>query len=273
MGAQRGSQRGVRLLMARLPLKVKVGMGFVAAIAALLVFRAFELHELDYLFIAAEAVHTVGIVVLIYKLTKRKNCTGLSLKSQELTALFLAIRIYCSFVLEYDIHTILDTLTLITTCWVIYTIRFKLRGTYMKEMDNFSNFFVIIPCAILSFFIHPITRHWIQNRVLWAFCIYLETVSMLPQLRMMQSNKVVEPFTGKYVFALGIARYLSCAHWILQVVETCGRYLFRTGRGLWPGMILFSEFVQTSILADFCYYYIKSMVAGETVLRLPSGVV
>ena len=29
--------------------------------------------------------------------------------------------------------------------------------------------------------------------------------------------QVVEPFTAHYVFALGIARFLSCAHWILQV--------------------------------------------------------
>jgi len=29
--------------------------------------------------------------------------------------------------------------------------------------------------------------------------------------------QVVEPFTAHYVFALGVARFLSCAHWILQV--------------------------------------------------------
>ena len=29
--------------------------------------------------------------------------------------------------------------------------------------------------------------------------------------------QIVEPFTAHYVFALGVARFLSCAHWILQV--------------------------------------------------------
>lgn len=29
--------------------------------------------------------------------------------------------------------------------------------------------------------------------------------------------QIVEPFTAHYVFALGIARFLSCAHWVLQV--------------------------------------------------------
>ena len=31
------------------------------------------------------------------------------------------------------------------------------------------------------------------------------------------SLQIVEPFTAHYVFALGVARFLSCAHWVLQV--------------------------------------------------------
>ena len=29
--------------------------------------------------------------------------------------------------------------------------------------------------------------------------------------------QMVEPFTAHYVFALGVARFLGCAHWIIQV--------------------------------------------------------
>jgi ER lumen protein retaining receptor len=51
---------------------------------------------------------------------------------------------------------------------------------------------------------------------MWAVCVYLEAVSVLPQLRMMQNSKVVERFTAHYVFCLGLSRFFSCAHWILQ---------------------------------------------------------
>lgn len=54
-------------------------------------------------------------------------------------------------------------------------------------------------------------------QILWALCVYLEAVSVLPQLRMMQNAKVVEKFTAHYVFALGLSRFISCAHWVLQV--------------------------------------------------------
>ncbi|KAH0900422.1 hypothetical protein HID58_039925 [Brassica napus] len=44
--------------------------------------------------------------------------------------------------------------------------------------------------------------------------------------------------------------------------------------GIWiVSMVLISEVVQTFILADFCYYYVKSVFGGQLVLRLPSGVV
>lgn len=111
----------------------------------------------------------------------------------------------------------------------------------------------VVPCALLAVLIHPSTSHQIINRIAWAFCVYLEAVSVLPQLRVMQNTKVknlgilhivimlfifcirvlgilhivimfsmswwqiVEPFTAHYVFALGVARFLSCAHWVLQV--------------------------------------------------------
>ena len=55
----------------------------------------------------AEAVHFAGIAVLAYKLVRKRNCGGLSLQTQILTAAFLGIRLLCSFMMEYDIHTLL----------------------------------------------------------------------------------------------------------------------------------------------------------------------
>ncbi|KAI3926072.1 hypothetical protein MKW98_028208 [Papaver atlanticum] len=252
-------------------MKVKIFLGVVIAIL-LLVGLKYSVKDHNHFFVASEAVHVAGIFVLVYKLITKKTCSGLSLKSQELTALFLAVRFYCSFAMEGDIHTVLDFLTLVATVWVIYMIRFKLNPTYIEELDNMPIYYLVIPCAILSIFIHPSTHHNAINRMCWAFSVFLESVSVLPQLRLMQNAKMVEPFTGHYVFALGIARFLGCAHWIIQVIETRGAYLFvRTGV-LWIPVVLVSEIVQTFILADFCYYYAKSVMEGQLLVRLPCPV-
>jgi ER lumen protein retaining receptor len=86
---------------------------------------------------------------------------------------------------------------------------------------------------------------------------------------MMQKARVVERFTANYVFALGVARFFSCAHWILQVFEGTSYLQTALGKGIWPLMVLTSEVVQTGILADFCYYYIQSWATGESSMTLP----
>ncbi|PPD86221.1 hypothetical protein GOBAR_DD16808 [Gossypium barbadense] len=240
MRAEKRLIHAATMWVRRQPPKVKAFLAVVSGMAALVLLR-FIVHDHDNLFVAAESVHSLGISVLIYKLTKEKTCADLA--------------------------------TLATTLWVIYMIRFKLKSSYMEDKDNFAIYYVVIPCAVLALFIHPSTSHNLMNRIFWAFCVYLEAVSVLPQLQVMQNTKIVEPFTAHYVFALGVARFLSCAHWVLQVLDSRGHLLVALGYGLWPSMVLISEIVQTFILADFCYYYIKSVFGGQLVLRLPSGVV
>ncbi|KAF3435941.1 hypothetical protein FNV43_RR23033 [Rhamnella rubrinervis] len=190
---------------------------------------------------------TLALVFSIFT-APRVHC-GLSLKCQELTAMFLAVRLFCSTIMEGDIHTLLDLTTLLSTTWVIYMIRFKLNSTYIKELDNFP---------------------YIICRIFWAFGVYMESLSVLPQLRLMQKAKMIEPFTAHYIFALGVSRFLACAHWIIQIYETRGRYLYMFGSGyLWFLSAFLAEMVQSFVLADFCYYYIKSFMQGQLMMRMP----
>ncbi|KDD74845.1 ER lumen protein retaining receptor [Helicosporidium sp. ATCC 50920] len=233
----------------------------------------FVIEDHDTLFVMSEGVHFLGIGALAYKLIRQRHCGGLSLRTQELTAAFLVIRLFCSFMMEYDIHTVLDLLTLIATGSVVYALRGPLRDSYQRELDVLGHAWVLLPCAVLALVAHPSTRHNIAFRLLWAFCVYLEAVSVLPQLRMMQRARVVEKFTAHYVFALGASRFISCAHWILQILDG-DRYLWQAlGLGIWPVMVLLSEVVQTFILTDFCYYYVKSYAEGTGVIHLPAGIV
>ncbi|KAH6810644.1 ER lumen protein retaining receptor family protein [Perilla frutescens var. frutescens] len=249
--------------------KVKTLLSAAAALCALVVMKLL-VKDHSHFFIASEAIHFVGILVLIYKLTTQKTCSGLSLKTQELTAIFLAARLCCSYSMEGDIHTVLDFLTLASTVWVIYKIRFKLKSTYIAKLDCIPLYYVAVPCAILAVLVHPRTYHAHSAHILWAFAVYLESVSVFPQLTMIQNAKIIEPFTAHYVFALGVARFLGCAYWIIRVYDSAGRYLFLVGDGyIWLLMMLLAEIIQTFILADFCYYYIKGVMDGRLIVYLP----
>ncbi|GAA0152003.1 membrane trafficking regulatory protein [Lithospermum erythrorhizon] len=271
MGTKRGVSPVNRMFawVRKRSMMVKIAMGITVSFLGLLVLR-FTITNQDHFFVASESVHFVGILILIHKLIKQKTCSGLSLKTQELTAIFLAVRLMCSALLEADIHTVLDFSTLVSTVWVIYMIRFKLKTSYMADMDDLPHYYLLVPAAVLAFLVHPDVEYPLVARIFWAFCVYMESVAVLPQLRMMQKAKIIEPFTGHYVFALGISRFFGFAHWIFQVYETRGGYLFLIGAGyIWLPMVLLAEIVQTFILADFCYYYIKSVMSGHLLVSLP----
>jgi hypothetical protein len=73
---------------------------------------------------------------------------GLSLQSQILTFLFLVIRLYCSFMMEYDIHTLLDALTLVATVAVIYALTLTpIKNTYQSDLDSVRWYYVVSGCA------------------------------------------------------------------------------------------------------------------------------
>ena len=51
--------------------------------------------------------------------------------------------------MEYDIHTVLDFLTLGATAWVIYTLRMPLKDTYQAEQDSVQTYYVVShPCRV-----------------------------------------------------------------------------------------------------------------------------
>ena len=47
--------------------------------------------------------------------------------------------------MEYDIHTILDGLSLVATLWVIYEMRFILKNTYQADQDTVQTYYVVRP--------------------------------------------------------------------------------------------------------------------------------
>ncbi|KAL2933078.1 ER lumen protein-retaining receptor [Bienertia sinuspersici] len=236
MGDKRATPTAVKQLgrwIRSRSVRQQVSMASMAALF-LLVFLKLFVRNYTYFYLGAQLSHAIGILVLIYKLTITKTCSGLSLKTQELTAVFLVMRVVCHFMLIRDIYVVLDFITLGSTLW-------------------------LVPSAIVALIGHPGFGVNFGFRFFYMYSKIIEAVSVLPQLRLIQNAKMVEPFTAHYVFALGVARFLACANWIIMLIDTKGALLTQIGNGnLYILVVLLAEVVQTFILADFCYYYIKS---------------
>ena len=49
----------------------------------------------------------------------------------------------CSFMMEYDVHTLLDLLSLAATAWVIFMMRFRVTDSYQADQDTVKTYYVV----------------------------------------------------------------------------------------------------------------------------------
>jgi len=153
-------------------------------------------------------------------------------------------------------NTIMKILFLSTTSYAIYLVRWKYKHTYSSSQDTMRIEFLIVPAGILAvvfhFSLHPLD-------VMWAFSQFLEAVSLLPQLFMLQKTGEVENITGHYVFTLGLYRVLYVINWLWRYISE---------KHFWAPLMWVAGSVQTILFADFAYHYIKATRKGKK-LKLP----
>eukprot|EP01103_Thecamoeba_quadrilineata_P006471 TRINITY_DN16197_c0_g1_i1.p1 TRINITY_DN16197_c0_g1~~TRINITY_DN16197_c0_g1_i1.p1 ORF type:complete len:225 (+),score=12.52 TRINITY_DN16197_c0_g1_i1:32-676(+) len=209
--------------------------------------------------IVGDLLHLLSFLILIRKIYHQKSCAGISLKTQELYALVFVTRyidIFYNFMSIYN--WILKIIFLGSTFTIIYMIRVPYNHTYDKQGDRFQLLYLIVPCAILALFIN---HEFEVTEILWAFSIYLEAVSILPQLFLLARTGEIDLLTGDYIFTLGGYRFMYILNWVYRL-STDTYY-----RPQW--IVWISGVVQTLLYADFFYYYLKSKI-NKTKLVLPS---
>jgi len=195
----------------------------------------------------ADVLHLASILIVLLKLRAAKNCSGISLKTQELYALVFITR-YLDLPTNYDSPYLflMKIFFLVSSGFIVYQMRYPLKSTYDAEQDSFRVIFLIAPCAVLALIFNP---SFTPLEVLWSFSIFLEAVAILPQLFLLQRTGEVSNLNSHYIFCLGAYRALYVINWIW-------RYFFKDGRTHW--IVWICGLIQTGIYCDFFYYYIKS---------------
>lgn len=131
--------------------------------------------------------------------------------------------------------------------------------TYKPEEDSFLHVrFAILPCAVLSLLLHS---EFTILELLWTFSIYLESISILPQLILIQRYGNVENLTANFIVCLGAYRALYVVNWIDRYLTEDGYLSSKTHWIVW-----ISGVIQTALYCDFFYYYALSKLKGRTML-------
>eukprot|EP01126_Amoeba_proteus_P059184 TRINITY_DN770_c0_g1_i1.p1 TRINITY_DN770_c0_g1~~TRINITY_DN770_c0_g1_i1.p1 ORF type:complete len:222 (+),score=11.94 TRINITY_DN770_c0_g1_i1:130-795(+) len=214
--------------------------------------------------ILGDLLHLLSFVVLIHKMRRQKSCAGISLKTQFL---YLVVFICRYLDLPWNLlhptamHLYLAAMKVIfigATATAIYYIYSKYRKTYNQDEDSFPTYYIIIPCFLLALVLNDSFTFF---EVMWTFSIYLEALTILPQLFLLQATSNVETLTSHYVFCLGGYRFLYLLNWIY-------RYVYEDDPVQW--LVWVSGSVQTFLYLDFFYYYFRSQIKGEQ-MHLPTA--
>ena len=212
--------------------------------------------------VAKNAQGRISLVNSTVRIMMRRNsntCSryeGISVRTHELFLLVFVTRYLDLFTTFYSIYnSVMKVLYIASTASIIYTIRFQepIKSTYDKAQDTFLHWrFAVAPCAVVALITHMIgsgAKGFDVLELLWTFSIYLEAISILPQLIVLQRYGEVENLTGNYVFFMGAYRFLYILNWI---------YRAHTEKGYQHHWIVYlCGVLQTMLYADFFYYYFK----------------
>ncbi|XP_041033446.1 ER lumen protein-retaining receptor 3 [Cetorhinus maximus] len=208
--------------------------------------------------LSGDVSHLLAILILLGKMWKTKSCAGISGKSQLLFALVFTTRyldLFTSFISVYN--TTMKIIFLLCAYVTVYLIYMKYSSTFDRENDTFRVEFILVPVAGLSFLVN---HDYTPLEILWTFSIYLESVTILPQLFMITKTGEAETITTHYLFFLGLYRALYLANWIWR---------YHT-EGFFDQIAVVAGVVQTIFYCDFFYLYITKVLKGKNMgLPLP----
>ena len=213
--------------------------------------------------LSGDLCHLASFILLFHKLRNNRSVEGLSRKMQELYLLVFCCRyldLFAFFTHRFSIlmfyNTIMKIFFIASSAIILHRFyRTPWKATYNEKEDSFRHWlFLVLPCAILAVLLSVWDG---PMEVLYTFSILLESVTILPQLVMLQRHKNVENLTANFVFALGLYRGFYIINWI-------DRYLVdnhKTDTVVWV-----SGIIQTLIYADFFYYYMDARRRGQALV-------
>merc|ERR1712203_55134 len=148
---------------------------------------------------------------IFIKIIRSKSCKGISGKSQILFLLVFITRyldIFTNFISLYN--TSIKIFFILSTITNIFLVFVKYRGTISSDLDTIRIEILVIGAAVLALLIN----HEFVMEILWTFSIYLEAVSIIPQLSVSSNTKSVEPAILVYLLALGSHKLFYIFNWV-----------------------------------------------------------
>ena len=195
----------------------------------------------------ADLMHLLSFMIILYKLITQRNCSGVSLKTQEIYLVVFCARyldLFMYFINWYN--TIMKIAFISATVVIIYLMRLHKPtcDTYKSVDDDLPHQYLIVFALILALIIHTEFTWWEMS---WSFSLWLEAVAIMPQINILTKYGGAEAFTLHYIAALGSYRFFYILFWAYRYITE--------GSVCWTSV--FAGVLQVALYVDFFVLYLK----------------
>jgi len=167
-----------------------------------------------------DGAHILGLFILVTTIIVRRNCKGVSGKSQLLLAFTYALRyIDLSTNLEQQSAIFIATKLyfILTSFLLVHLIYSTFRESYEQDKDNFPLSYLVVPVTFFAFLINHSSG---LTEICWTWSIYMEVVALIPQFYVTWNGGSPPISVLLYVFLMVVYRALHIPRWVHEFGTT-----------------------------------------------------
>lgn len=245
--------------------------GSVVIFALLLVVVRHLISDLDH-WTGALLLQVLGFSVLVLKVVTKQSVAGISSRKLAIDAVVIGCRLVAVSGMglrlprkqSTDFMMFMEILSFLMVVGLLLASGVLMKATYQAYADTFP---VLLPAlgAFVLGFLWPcsIGSEYMANAV-WSAALYLECISMLPQLRVFaESGGVADGSVSTHIVLMFLSRIFGVSFfWMIQGTWSQGRNS--------TGWTIYAAYaVYTLLLTTVVHYYIRSCFSNGPFSRIP----
>ena len=246
------------------------GISIIIVLAIFLFICSKEIYVLQTL---SSIIKTLSFLIVLVKVFNFESCSGVSVNSlicfflsffcRNFVVIFFNIRLrnFKIDVINSTFNTISEFISFSIICILLYVVYFKYPVTSDITLDNKMPFYyLVIPTFLLAIPFKPwIYRYWFID-LIWIFSIFLESISIYPQIILFTTKKGhIEHFTSHFLSLQAISSIFELIYWIKTYIRYNDKKSLLLGE--YSGyLIMISEVAKLIILAYYLLLYSKSLI-------------
>jgi hypothetical protein len=231
--------------------------------------------DFSFLLTLSSMISVFSFLMVAVTVFRNGNADGVSSVMMECYVLVFAGRLMS--ILRYEGYLPLDksgdwfyqsceALGLVLAASICVLCRVRYNFSYDKAADNLHHLALVVPAVVLALLLHPHLNDEMFADVSWTFALYLESITVLPQLAMFVSQNRVTSHISHFLAAQALSRLLSFTFWASSFRELAvPQHSIKQYAGHW---VIGIQLLQLIIMGDFVYRYIQCVRKGIPVTEL-----